>query len=195
SFGGRWGVRISEPVAVICYPPGEFARRTGLHEEVGGAFDGRIRIAFPDELREGGLELSRVVRHEAIHLLLHRIGSQPPPRWLDEGLAQLYDGEDREPWRGRFRELLAAQPNVAVDEREGFDKSRDLTNWAALYLHSYFFCRHLLDTGHDFRLDMMLREVTQGRTWTEAFAAVYGASVREIDQKWRRALSEPVEPR
>ncbi|MGE3163625.1 MAG: tetratricopeptide repeat protein [Planctomycetota bacterium] len=186
----RWGLTPIRDVVVICYPPGEFARRTGLHEEVGGAFDGRIRIAFPTELAAGGLELEQVARHEAVHLCLHRLPIRPP-RWLDEGLAQLLDRQDRGSHRLEFEELVRRHPDVGILQRERSFRSDHPGTWAALYLHGYFFVRHLSDERGAFRLDMVVREVASGSSWDAAFVRVHGESIEALDRKWRQALLAP----
>lgn len=186
-FTRRWGKKPPKKVTAICYPPGEFSSRTGLHEQVGGAFDGRIRLAFPSELEEGGLGIGQVVKHETIHLMLHQLGD-PPPRWLDEGLAQFLDGDTRSSWEGRWRALVRKDPNTGLEDRAaGFALGRADT-WATLYLHSFFFVRHLAERGGEFRLDMMIREVGAGRTWAAAFESVYGKSVADMDREFRAAI-------
>ncbi len=189
TFVRRWNLSEPKGVVVICYPPGEFSLRTGLHEDVGGAFDGRIRIAFPEELEGGGLGVERVVRHEAIHLLLQSAGARPP-RWVDEGVAQFLDGDQRKLWWPRFRQALKKSPNVGVHEREGLFSHADPATWAALYLHSYFFVKHLVEVGGELRIDMVVREVRSGKPWSESFESIYGVSAGELDRRWRRKLIE-----
>ena len=192
SFVRRWDLADPRGVVVICYPPGEFSSRTGFHEDVGGAFDGRIRVAFPSELEDGGLTVDRVVRHEAIHLLLHSAGASPP-RWLDEGVAQYLDGEERSRWWPQFRKALKAAPNVGLLDRERRFDHADRASWSVLYLHSFFFVKHLVKIGSEFRLDMVVREVRQGRRWGVAVESVYGSSASELDRKWRRTVLEAPE--
>lgn len=183
----RWGLTAAREVVVICYPPGEFSRRTGLHEEVGGAFDGRIRIACPSEIESGGLELAQVARHEAVHLCLHRLPIRPP-RWLDEGLAQLLDGGSRQPKMADFEQLVRRQPDIGIVDRDRAFRADDPGTWAALYLHGYFFLKHLEQERGAFRLDMVVREVVAGTSWNESFERVHGESVESLDRKWRQAL-------
>ncbi len=185
----RWALRIPLPIVVICYPPGEFAARTGLAKEVGGAFDGKIRVAFPADLAAGGLGLEQVVRHEAVHLLLRATGAAPP-RWIDEGLAQLFDGDPREDWHARWNELRAAEPRVGILERQARFREDDPTTWVPLYLHSFFLFRHLRARGEEFRLDLLVREVGRGRSWEEAIRTVYSSTIEELDRHWRGSLEE-----
>ncbi|MFN0059231.1 MAG: tetratricopeptide repeat protein [Planctomycetota bacterium] len=193
----RWAVKVPPGKTVICYPPGEFNSRTGLHEEVAGAYDGRIRIAFPTELEAGGLKTEQVIRHEAVHLMLHLRG-ELPPRWLDEGLAQNWDGESRADWEAKWTDLLKQSPGVSLEARErslGTNRNESARQLAALYLHSYFFVRHLLAIGGEYRMDMVIREVGRGVGWEAALKSVYGKSSGDLEADWRaseiKKLSEP----
>ncbi len=184
---GRWGLSAPERAVAICYPPGEFYRRTGFHEEVGGAFDGKIRIAFPAELEKGGLKLKQVVLHETVHLLLHRLGNDPP-RWIDEGLAQVLDGEPREDWRAPFLAQVQGSPHLGILARNAAYREDRPQSWAPLYLHAYWLIRHLVETHNSLRLDMWVREAARGKSWNAAFEAVYGGSPEAVDRAFRRSL-------
>lgn len=188
----RWTFRVPGPVVVICYPPGAFSEMTGLAREVGGAFDGKIRVAFPEELPAGGLDLTQVVRHEAIHMMLRALG-EAPPRWLDEGLAQILDGDARADWQARWDALRAAEPQVGIWEREARFRDDDPATWVPLYLHAFFFLRHLRDNGQEFRIDMMAREVARGRSWDEAFRGVYSEGADAIDRRFREEAARPAQ--
>ncbi|MEM7167851.1 MAG: hypothetical protein AAF581_20535 [Planctomycetota bacterium] len=190
----RWAVQAPKRTTVICYPPGEFAERTGFHEDVGGAFDGKIRVAFPKELRLGGLHLAQVVRHEGAHLMLNQLGVRAP-RWLDEGLAQFIDGESREALRPQFVELVRKHPGLGVQDRETRFRENDPSSWGALYLHGYFFVEHVCKTAGQFRLDMIVREAGRGKTWDEAFQAVLSKPIATLDREWRATLLAPKKAR
>jgi len=183
----RWGSEPPRGVEVILYPPGEFSLRTGFAEEAGGAFDGRIRIAFPDELAAGGLTLEQVIRHETAHLLLHRLPGSLP-RWLDEGLAQLADGGERGDWLERFRAQGGGAAEIGLAARERALERDRAESWAGLYLHSYLFLRDLEERHGRFRLDLVVRRLARGDGIDAAFVEVYGSSPAELDRGWRRGL-------
>ena len=183
----RWGGKTPRGVEVILYPAGEFSRRTGFAEEVGGAFDGRIRIAFPAELASGGLTLEQVIRHETAHLLLHRLPT-PLPKWLDEGLAQMVDGGDRKGWEERFRTSGGSSATTGILAREAAIRAPQPETWAGLYLHSYLFLKDLEEKHGRFRLDLVVRRIARGTAAETAFTEVYGKSPVELDRAWRARL-------
>ncbi len=190
----RWDITPPSKIVVIAYEKGQFAVRTGLSKDIGGAFDGRIRVAHPDELEEGDLELQVVLRHETVHLLLRQL-SERAPRWLDEGIAQALDGGTRGSWRGRLLELLRGDPDRGIADRERQFREDRPETYSALYLHGLFLVDYLIERYGAFRLDMVVREVKGGSSWLAALERVYGQPIERIDSEWRAQLLESERPK
>ena len=78
------------------------------------AFDGKIRIPVRGAL-ENPRELDRLLAHEFTHALVYSLAPRGVPQWLNEGMAQIFDGsasalEPPDPARGaplRLSELEA----------------------------------------------------------------------------------------
>ena len=86
-------VVVMQPITVILYTRREFHETTGTGREVAGLFDGKVRLPI------GGVTritpgLTRLIRHELTHALLHVKGAGRVPRWLHEGLAQWMEPRD-----------------------------------------------------------------------------------------------------
>ncbi|MBI2569288.1 MAG: tetratricopeptide repeat protein [Candidatus Schekmanbacteria bacterium] len=91
---GLGGVFPDQPVPVVLYTRNQFEYVSGATEYVGALWDGRaIRIPA------GGLtgetpELRATLYHEYTHALIqHLVGNTAVPRWVNEGLAQWFEGE------------------------------------------------------------------------------------------------------
>lgn len=99
-IGQKLGYLPTKPIYVILHTRDTFQSATGSPAWADGLYDGSLgRIQIPTQ---GALTdkdwLTRVLRHEFVHALLHeRMGARPGvlPTWLNEGLAMQLAGD---PW-------------------------------------------------------------------------------------------------
>ncbi len=85
---GAW---LREPIAVILYTEQAFRDVTRVPSWAGAVNDGRVRVPV-DGLSSVTPELSAVLRHELVHSFLWARAGARCPVWLNEGLAQLLQG-------------------------------------------------------------------------------------------------------
>jgi len=96
-IGARLNTYPGETIPVILYTQQQFRDVTGAPTWAGGSYDGRIRLAVRGGLQDADA-LDRVVVHEFVHALVHRVAPRGVPAWLHEGLAvNLAEGEPRWP--------------------------------------------------------------------------------------------------
>jgi hypothetical protein len=88
------GCEATERIVAIVQTPEEYRRTTEAAEWSGGQYNGRIRVAAPDQRRLGE-ELARTFSHEIVHACMAGLGDFP--QWLHEGLAQRLSGETLDP--------------------------------------------------------------------------------------------------
>jgi tetratricopeptide (TPR) repeat protein len=99
-IGQRLGYFPQKPIIVVLHTKATFQGATGSPAWADGLFDpvlGRIQIPTQGALTDRAW-LTRVVRHEFVHALLHeRLGLETGslPTWLNEGLAMHLAGD---PW-------------------------------------------------------------------------------------------------
>ncbi|MGE3154489.1 MAG: hypothetical protein AB7G48_17830 [Nitrospiraceae bacterium] len=99
-IGQRLGYFPQKPILVVLHTKATFQAATGSPAWADGLFDptlGRIQIPTRGALMDRPW-LTRVVRHEFVHALLHeRLGPEAGglPTWLNEGLAMQLAGD---PW-------------------------------------------------------------------------------------------------
>jgi len=79
-----------DKIRVVLYDRAEFDKLTGLGDWAGGVFDGVIRVAVDDLLRERP-RWERILRHELVHAFVRHVGGRDVPGWLNEGLAQVFE--------------------------------------------------------------------------------------------------------
>jgi tetratricopeptide (TPR) repeat protein len=130
-IGEKLGEYPSDTVLTILYTEKQFRDITRAPEWAGGQYDGRIRIPVAGATREPKL-FARVLTHELVHAMVANIAPVGVPAWIHEGLAQYFEGADREAARRRlaarrvviplsmlergFGRMTEAQAQIAYDE-------------------------------------------------------------------------------
>jgi tetratricopeptide (TPR) repeat protein len=80
-------------IVAVLYTEQQFRDLTRAPAWAGGQYDGRIRIPVAGASQQPEL-FDRVLTHELTHAVIAGIGSTGVPAWLNEGLAQHFDGTD-----------------------------------------------------------------------------------------------------
>ena len=81
-----------ETIVVILYPKQAFQDVTRSPNWVGALNDGKIRVPVSG-LTQMTVDLARVLKHELTHSFVRQITMGHCPTWLNEGLAQLEEGD------------------------------------------------------------------------------------------------------
>jgi tetratricopeptide (TPR) repeat protein len=130
-IGGTLGEYPSGTIVAVLYTEKQFRDITRAPEWSGGQYDGRIRVPVAGAARTPEL-FERVLTHELTHAVIAGMVPGRVPAWLNEGLAQHFDGSDPQAARRRmktlgrpiplknlergFTQLGAADAQVAYDE-------------------------------------------------------------------------------
>ena len=83
----------ADPITVVLYTQEQFRDIARSPSWAGGLYDGRIKIPVRGALRNRA-ELGRVLTHEYVHALVHRLSPTGVPTWLNEGLAVYLERQD-----------------------------------------------------------------------------------------------------
>ena len=93
--GAKLGHYPTDKITVILYTDEDFHTATLSPDWSGGLYDGKIRI--PVRGLEGNSdELTEVVTHEYTHAVVYEMAGIYCPVWLNEGLAQYFEGKSVE---------------------------------------------------------------------------------------------------
>jgi hypothetical protein len=130
-IGETLGAYPADTVVAILYTEKQFRDITHAPDWSAGQYDGRIRIPVAGAAQQPAL-FQRVLTHELTHAILARVAPRGVPSWLNEGLAQYFDGTSADQARRRlkavpqrlplaslergFRHLNAADAQIAYDE-------------------------------------------------------------------------------
>jgi hypothetical protein len=118
-------------IVAVLYTEKQFRDITHAPEWSGGQYDGRIRIPVAGAAQKPEA-FERVLTHEFTHAIVAGIVPRGLPAWLNEGLAQYFDGTDPSAAQRRlkaggraaplkhleagFSRLSAADAQIAYDE-------------------------------------------------------------------------------
>ena len=83
------------PITVVLYTEQQFRDITQAASWVAGRYDGRIHIPMRGAL-ERTEELNRILGHEFVHAVVHSLGGEDVPAWLNEGLAKHLERDGHE---------------------------------------------------------------------------------------------------
>ena len=130
-IGQQLGEYPPKTIVTVLYTEKQFHDITRAPNWAGGQYDGRIRIPVAGASRDPRL-FEIVLVHELVHAMIAGIAPSGVPAWMDEGLAQYFDGTDAKDARRRMKQigvsiplkylqhgfgrLTSAQAQVAYDE-------------------------------------------------------------------------------
>jgi len=131
-IGGMLGEYPGQTIVAVLYTEQQFRDITRAPQWSGGQYDGRIRIPVAGAEQKPEL-FEQVMTHELAHAVIDGIVGRPVPTWLNEGLAQYFDGSDargasnRMKTAGRFIPLKNLEHGFgqmgSADARIAYDES------------------------------------------------------------------------
>ncbi len=190
----RWPLRGSVTVVLVATSR-QFHAAIEPEQVLAAAFPAR-RLIVVDYARVGRepLLLQGTLHHELCHLLLHEhIGEKDLPRWLDEGVCQwASDGLSELVAPGQYGTWKRVAGRGVLLPLERLDKRfpSDRAGLQLAYAESKDFVHFLvIRYGRD-NLIGALHRLARGAAPDQAFAAVYGASLVQLEKSWTDQLRE-----
>jgi tetratricopeptide (TPR) repeat protein len=186
-IGSELGCFPQRRTTVLLYTKEDFRRATGAHEWVGGLYDGKIRLPVRDFARQREA-LFATARHEYTHRVLNELCPEVPI-WLNEGLADWYGTNGRDPHRD-FKTLLregGTAPSFA-GLSETFAKEQDAKVVRVQYAASYSFTSFLRDRYGLACMRAILLELRAGKNIDDACRSAIGYPLEDLEKLWRREV-------
>jgi tetratricopeptide (TPR) repeat protein len=177
----------NQDIQVILYSSEQFQEVTDAPGWSGGLFDGKIRIPI------GGIEqetpgLRRVLYHEYTHAVVRGITPRVPT-WLNEGLAQYFEGREITGHQMALLKRIAQLGKLPrLSNLEG--SFMGLTGNQAMYayLYSLSAVRYLVDSSGLSRAKSVLDELGKGADYSSAISSGTMRSYDEFERGWKRSL-------
>ena len=149
---------------------------------------GLIFLRHPS-LRGGGARpLTQVLDHELVHVLLGRVfAPSAVPRWLQEGMAQVYAGEVGPEIAERIsRGLVGGEPYDLIEIAGGFPSNPNRADLA--YAQSADFILWFRATYGEDALRDVVRRMASGVSVQGAVFHVTGSTLETVNQTWTSRL-------
>jgi hypothetical protein len=149
---------------------------------------GAIFLRHPS-LRGGSARpLTQVLDHELVHVLLGRVfDPQPVPRWLQEGMAQVFSGEVGPEIAERIsRGLLGGKPYDLLQISAGFPSNPNRADLA--YAQSADFILWFQSTYGQDALRDVVRRMASGVSVQGAVLHVTGSTLETVNTAWTSRL-------
>ncbi len=172
---------------VILYSGRQFQEVTDAPGWSGGIYDGKIRIPI------GGIEqetpgLRRLLYHEYTHAVVRSITPRCPA-WLNEGLAQYFEGEELDNRKKETLKRIALAGKLpSLSDIEGSFMGLGTTQAQYAYLFSLSSVRYMADSFGMYRVKTVLEELGKGADTGKAVSAGIMISYDEFERGWKRSL-------
>lgn len=172
---------------VILYSGQQFQEVTDAPGWSGAVFDGKIRIPI------GGIEqetpgLRKLLYHEYTHAVVRAITPRCPT-WLNEGLAQHFEGREIAPvLRDGLRKMAKDGRLLPLTSLEGSFMGLGTVQAAYAYLLSLSSVRYMVDSFGMYRVRTILDELGKGVNIGKAIDIGIMISYAEFERGWMRSL-------
>jgi len=179
-IGDKLGEYPSNTIVAVLYTEQQFRDITRAPGWSGGQYDGRIRVPVAGASQK--LELfDQVITHELTHAIVAGIVPRGIPSWLNEGLAQYFDGTDAAGARQRLKAAGRSIPLKALEN--GFSH---LSAWDArvAYDESLLAVGVLLDRP-GFGWIRLLHRLADGQSFEDAIVN-FGFSYADLEAPFAR---------
>lgn len=173
-------------VTVILYSKQQFRYVTNGPSWSSGIYDGKIRVPI------GGLKgdepmLRQILFHEYTHSLIHSITDRCPT-WLNEGLAQYFEGRDKDRARNIMKEFYKRNAVVPLEFLEGSFLRLNKNQADLVYLESLSAVSYMVERYGLYSVKELLIELSKGNSIDDSFRSALYIPYKEFEKDWKRSL-------
>jgi len=191
-IGQKFGHFPSKTIVVVLHTKSKFQSATGSPVWADGLFDpvlGRIQVPAQEALADRAW-LTRVLRHEFVHALLHdQLGpaGSAIPTWLNEGLAMELSGDRWSDLDQIVKQEFTLIPLSALEGGWG-GLSSDVATVA--YLEANSAVHYLIDRFGMSRVRELLAHLKARQTLSAAMQSQFSLSYEQFQSRWVGQLQE-----
>ncbi len=174
-IGEKLGNYPTTTIVAVLYTEQQFRDITRAPEWAGGQYDGRIRIPAAGASLDPEL-FERILVHELTHAVLDAVARRRVPTWLNEGLAQYFEGSDPEEARRRMKAVGGTIPLQALER--GFGRLNALQ--AQVAYDESLLATHVMLDRPGFGWHVLLSRLANGQSFSEAIPN-FGFSYEDLE--------------
>ncbi len=188
-IGGDLGYYPENLITAIIYTGKQFQDAARAPDWAGALYDGKIRIPAGG-LRESNPMIERIIFHEYVHALLRERTRNNIPTWLNEGLAQYYEG-DPLPAQQKMIRLIAKQPKLPpLKALEGSFTGFSKNQAQMVYTQSLLAVQYLRDRYSRYVIEQLLDELARGKSMEQAIERTFSMSYEQFDEQLLEWIKE-----
>lgn len=186
SVGNDLGFYPREKIAVVVYSNREFSELMNKPKNIGGLYDGKIRVPVGGLDRENDWDkLRRVLHHEYAHVVVHFLSHESCPLWLNEGIAEYESEEWEERKERRIIRALDRGTVIPLSTLSGALKGYHLPERTALaYCEAHSVVKFIADRYGVYNLRNILDLLDAGEGIDKALGKTVNLNVQQLEDSW-----------
>jgi tetratricopeptide (TPR) repeat protein len=175
-------------ITVILYGHQVFHRVTGSPFWVGGRFDGKIRVPVGGiATKEEAQGLVPILRHELSHAFSRSMVPRGLPLWLEEGMAEYFEGVTADMAAGVARGRAQGFPGLEALNHLLRDPGGDIGQAYAAAGVAFW---TLVERHGWHRIRRILERMGEGAGFPEALVKETGVDLEEFQEAWRSRMRQ-----
>jgi tetratricopeptide (TPR) repeat protein len=178
----------SKELTVILYSNQQFHYITDGPAWSSGIYDGKIRVPIGG-VHGDELQLRQVLFHEYTHSLIHSITDRCPT-WLNEGLAQYFEGRNKDIAMRVMRELHRKKAVIPLELLEGSFLRLNKYQADIAYSESLSAVSYMVERYGLYRVKDLLIELSKGSSIDDSFRSSLYIPYKEFEKDWMKTLLE-----
>lgn len=175
-------VQPRKKVVLRLLTPAEFRAETGAPEWTSAMYF-RDEISIPVTANVNLEELRRAVRHEYVHAVVAEISEHRCPAWLDEGLAQIVEGDVNPLLGPALRAWISGNDSMPLAWLQNGFTTLDSEVVPAAYAESLFATRLLLKRAGFKGVMKFITAMRVGTSHDVAFKRAFGQKQTDFERE------------
>ncbi len=184
-FGKIFGELPRFQTTLRLIPEKAFFEETGAPRWTNAMFY-KGQIILPLSTDDQGIDFENIyrsLRHEYTHAVTHALSKGNCPGWLDEGLAQWFEGEVNPALGPALRDWLQKKRPVSFHLLRGGFTRLPSEMVPAAYAQSLYISRDLVEESGFQSMRLLFEDLASGSSFSLAFQRQFGRSIEDYERE------------